>query len=270
MKKPIIITFLLFWGLGYHLQAQGFLNKLKEKVKQKTENTIDDKVDETLDDAFNLGRKDGNNSSSNSGNNSSSSSSGSSVNNNRGGGLIVTPPDVATNISEASSSFNSERYSAARNAIKQAIIGVEMEIGNDVLANLPASVQGLNKVEEKDKVTSSGIGFVGLTIQRVYEGGDQELEVLVANNSALMAGINMYMSSTYTTSSTDQNWKHTTINGHKGIIEYDDYSGYKVSLPIGQSSVFVLEGKNFADEPAIMAAAEKFDIDYIKNQLGEK
>jgi hypothetical protein len=67
-----------------------------------------------------------------------------------------------------------------------------------------------------------------------------------------------------------QNWKHTKVKGHRAIIEYDESSGYKLSVPLGQSSLIVWEGVNFASEQEMMSAANAFDIDAIKNTLGEK
>ena len=52
--------------------------------------------------------------------------------------------------------------------------------------------------------------------------------------------------------------------------EYNEGSGYKLTVPIGQSSVIVFEGINFATEPDMMKAAEMFNIDAIKKELGEQ
>ena len=68
----------------------------------------------------------------------------------------------------------------------------------------------------------------------------------------------------------EQNWKQTKIKGYRAIIEFNEGSGYKLSVPIGQSSVIVYEGVNFATEPEMMKACEVIDIDGIKKQLGEQ
>ncbi|HEU5293031.1 MAG TPA: hypothetical protein VFU05_20440, partial [Cyclobacteriaceae bacterium] len=60
------------------------------------------------------------------------------------------------------------------------------------------------------------------------------------------------------------------VKGYKGIIEYNEGSGYKLTVPIGQSSLIVWEGVNFANEKEMMDAANAFDIDGIKKILGEK
>ena len=54
------------------------------------------------------------------------------------------------------------------------------------------------------------------------------------------------------------------------MIEYNEGSGYKLSVPVGQSSLIVWEAINFASEQEVMNAANAFDIDGIKKMLGEQ
>jgi hypothetical protein len=147
-----------------------------------------------------------------------------------------------------------------------------MEIGNKVLKSLPETVSGLPKTPEADQVTSTGWGWAGLTIQREYLKEDKQLRTTIANNSAWMASVNMYLANGGYAQQTNgqQNWKQVKVKGHRGIIEYDESSGYKLSVPLGQSSLIVWEGVNFASEQEVMSAANAFDIDGIKNTLGEK
>src|SRR5690606_5513011 len=141
--------------------------------------------------------------------------------------------------SDAETSYKARNYGEARYAVQQAMLGVEMEIGKKVLEMMPASVSGLAKVEEADQVTRSGYGWFGLTIHREYLTGDKELRATVANNSAWMTAVNMYLANGgyQQTTNGEQNWKQTKVKGHKAIIEYDDSSGYKLSVPLGQTSL---------------------------------
>ena len=153
------------------------------------------------------------------------------------------------------------------------MLGVELEIGNRILKSLPESISGLNKEAESDQVTSTGWGWAGLTIHREYsDGKDKQLTVNIANNSVLMAGVNAYFASGGYAQQTngEQNWKQTKVQGYKAIIEFNEGSGYKLSVPIGQSSIIVYEGINFATEPEMMKAAEVIKIDSIKKELGEQ
>ena len=62
------------------------------------------------------------------------------------------------------------QYSAVRFELRQAMLWVELEIGYKVLEMLPETVDGIAFNPEEDQVVSSGIGFVGLVINRDYEG----------------------------------------------------------------------------------------------------
>jgi hypothetical protein len=111
-----------------------------------------------------------------------------------------------------------------------------------------------------------------LIIERTYRGGDQEFRVKIGNDAGLLSAVNMYMTSSSYSATTDeeQNWKHTKFKDNKAIIEYDEYSGYKLSVPFGQSSILVTEGVNFNSESEFMEASLNIDLENIKKQLGEQ
>ncbi len=250
---------------AFGINAQGLAGKLKQKAAQAAEKALEKKANE----------KAGTTPSSETQNNDPSNSSGPSGSrptNKNGGGLVTTPPDVNQNLSDAESAYKSGNYSEARYAAQQAMLGVEMEIGQKVLKSLPEKVGAISKIDEQDQVTSTGYGWAGLTIVRVYQNDDQEFKTTVANNSAWMSAVNMYMANGGYSQTTggQQNWKQTKIKGLKAIIEYDESSGYKLSVPLGQSSLIVFEGINYTSEQDMMTAANTFDIEGIKKMLGEK
>lgn len=249
--------------------AQGFVNKLKQKADEAASKALERKAKEKagINDDTDQGG-----SGTNSQPSGNSSSGRNRPTNKGGGGLVSTPPDVKQNLSDAETSYKQGSYGEARYAVQQAMLGVEMEIGRKVLEAMPESVSGLDKVEEADQVTSSGYGWAGLTIYREYLKDDQALRTTVANNSAWMTAVNMYMANGGYSQTTngEQNWKQTKVQGHKAIIEYDDNTGYKLSVPLGQTSLIVWEGVNFASEEDMLAAAGRFDVDGIKKMLGEK
>lgn len=261
MKRTFMMIALLL-GLTMAGYSQGLAGKLRQKAEQAAEKALEKKAKEEAgvsdDEQGNSG-------------NSSGNSAGRPVNKG-GGGLITTPPDVKQNLSDADAAFKSSNYGEARYAVQQAMLGVELEIGNKVLASLPESVSGLPKDVAQDQVTSTGWGWAGLTIQRVYYKDDKELKATIANNSAWMSAVNMYLANGGYAQQTggEQNWKQVKVKGQRAVIEYDDSSGYKLSLPMGQSSLIVWEGINYASEQEMLAAANSFDIDGIKKMLGEQ
>ncbi len=190
--------------------------------------------------------------------------------NRRGTGLSGTTPDVTQSITNAEASLASSDYKAAKNALREALWGVELEIGHKVLRALPETVVNLKVDPSGDKVTSSGIGFIGLLIERFYQGGDEkELSLSIGNDAALLGVANLYMAGGYYQQSTDQaNMKQIRFQNHQGYIQFEEYSGYTLSVPFGQSSIFVLKGTNFETENEFTAAANQFKLEEIKQKLG--
>lgn len=267
MKVKILLFVFAPLLTVYSVQAQGLMGKLKQKAEQAAENALEKKAKEKA--GVNSG---GNNSSGSNDGGNSNSGSGNNPTNKGGGGLVTTPPDVKENLTDAESAFKSKSYGDARYAIQQAMLGVEMEIGNKVLKSLPETVSSLPYEKESDKVTSTGWGWAGLTIEREYQKDDKQLRTTIANNSAWMSAVNMYLANGGYSQTTggEQNWKQTKVKGHRAVIEYEESSGYKLSVPLGQTSLIVWEAVNFKSEQEVMTAANTFDIDALIKTLGEK
>ena len=260
MKLPIIIILALFVVVEA-APAQDLLNKLKKKALEKGLEAIG--VDKGQKPAQPSG-----------GPGPAESPAGSGSPSNRtGGGLVSTPPDVNQNLADAEAAWQASNWGESRYSLQQAMLGVEMEIGQKILKSLPESISGLKRVEGRDQVTSTGFGWVGLTIERAYQGSnDKELQVTVANNAAWMTAVNVYLTGGGYAQTTggQQNMKQTRIKGFRAVIEYDEGSGYKLSVPVGQSSLVVFDGVNFATEQEMMSAAGVVDLAGIKKMLGEQ
>ena len=118
------------------IQAQ-LLKKLKEKAEKVVKGN----------DATNDGTN--NNNGGNTGNNSGGTNNNGPTygkpSNKGGGGLVSAPPDVNENLTTAETAFKANNLSEARYAVQQAMLGVELQIGNEILKSLPATVAGLKK-----------------------------------------------------------------------------------------------------------------------------
>lgn len=266
MTSKILLACIAAFLVAFSANSQGLADRLKQKALQAAERAAEKKA---LQKA---GVNTNENTPQNSGNSGNSGSGGNSPSNKGGGGLISTPPDVKQNLSDAESSYKTKSYADARYAVQQAMLGVELEIGKKVLKSLPETVNGLIKNEKHDQVTSTGWGWVGLTILREYNKDDKQLRITIANNAAWMSSVNMYLSNGDYAQQTNgqQNWKQIKVKGYKAVIEYNESSGYKLSVPLGQTSLIVWEAVNFATEKEMMDAVNTFDIDRVKNMLGEK
>ena len=252
-----------------HIDAQ-VLNRLKQRAAGNVENKAGQEIDKLFS-----GKKNQNQGTQPGGTNTNGSggmNGGNNPSNTTGGGLISTPPDVKQNLTDAEDAYRKNSYGEARYSVQQAMLGVELEIGNKILSSLPETISGLPKDATRDQVASSGFGWAGLIIKREYEKNNKQLTLNVANNSAWMAGVNAYLASGAYTQQTggQQNWKQIKVKGYRSVIEYNESSGYKLSVPLGQSSLVMLEGINFASEQEMMTAANAVDFDGIKKMLGEQ
>jgi len=183
-------------------------------------------------------------------------------------GKKLTPPDVNSHIDQAMSAATAENFSDVKFNIKQAITGVELEIGYAILDNAPTSVNGMDYVPEQDQVTSSGIGFVGLAIGRQYESKKQALSFGVMNNSALIAAYSgMLTNANYADQEGEQ--KQVSLDGNQGVLRYVD-GDYELGVPLGQNSILLLEFEGFEDENEVMTVAREFKPNAIKDLLGEQ
>ncbi len=258
LKKITFLSavFFLFFGLTGHAQL---MKKLKDKVNNAVNGTSS---------SSSTGETD------NSNTNSSSNTEGKPANTKGGGLTNTTPPDVNQQIADAEKSQAAGEYSDARYSVQQALMGIELQIGKQVLASLPQTVSGLEKDTTQNKVMSTQWGWNNMTIQSVYQKADQHLTVTIGNNSVYSGFVDMYFNnSMYMQTNSDgnkQNTKQTKVKGYKAVITYDDSKGYTLLVPLGQSSLIVWECINFATEQDVMNAANTFDIDGIKKMLGEQ
>lgn len=244
-----------------------FFKKLKEKAKE----VVDKKIDPG---SGNNNNNNNSNNSDNDGQQNNSSQSGKPTNKGGGGLKNTTPPDVNQQMTDAETEHAAAKYSDARYSIQQALVGVEIQLGREILKGLPDPVVNLPKDTTQDKVVSTQWGWNNMTIQRVYtDQKDKQLTVTIGNNLMYAGLVNLYFNNYgygVQADGNNQNMKQTKVKGNKAIIEYSDSKGYTLIVPMGQSSMIVWECINFADENEVMAAANVFDIDGIKKSLGEQ
>jgi hypothetical protein len=237
------------------------LKKLKEKANNAVNKVVDNKTGvETT--------------SSNNTESQSEATSGNRPVNKGGAGLKNTaPPDVNAAMEDANKSFSNKSYSDARYAVQQALVGIEIQLGHQLLKSLPDNVDGLPKDTTQDRVVSTQWGWNNMTIQRVYsDKKDKQCTITIGNNILYAGLVNSYFGNAYAVESNgkDQNVKQVKVQGNKAIISYDENKGYSLIVPVGQSSMVVWECINFANEDEVMNAANAFNVDNIKKSLGEK
>lgn len=252
MKQALfLLCFFMAVVAGHPASSQGLFKKLKDKVNNAVNNTPDKKTD-----------------------NSSNTSSSGKPTNKGGGGLSNTPPpDVAAEMTDAESAHAAKKYSDARYALQQALMGVEIQLGQQILKSLPTSTDGLNADVAKDVVMSTQWGWSNLSIQRIWKNNSDKQLTMTVGNAGVYAGLAaMYFTNATMVESGNnkQNFKQIKVKGNKAIIQYEDSTGYTLIVSLGQSSMIVWECINFANEQEVMNTANSFDIDGIKKMLGEQ
>jgi hypothetical protein len=262
MKKTAALLMLCAsMALTTGAKAQ-FLKKLKEKAKETVNKTVGLGDDNSSSNTSTTGTAPQDN-----------NSSGRPVNKGGAGLKNTTPPDVVQQITDAETAHGTAKYSDARYAVQQALVGVEIQLGREILKALPNPVNRLDKDTLQDKVASTQWGWNNLTIQRIYsDKKDKQLTITIGNNALYSGVAALYFNNAYgvQADANNQNIKQTKVKGHKAMIEYSDSKGYTLIVPLGQSALIVWECINFADENEVMAAANSFDIDGIKKSLGEQ
>ena len=262
MKKlAYFICLMVGLGLSGTVSAQGLLKKIKDKVVNKT---IDKEVE----------KKTGTTPESQTGNDNNSNNSSSGKPTNKGGGGLTNtePPDVKAQMAEAETAHGAKNYSDARYSLQQALMGVEIQLGRQILKSLPDTVVKVQADTLKDKVMSTQWGWNNLSIQRVYRKDDKQLTITIGNNSVYSGFVNMYFANAamVEANAEKQNIKQVRVKGNKALIQYEDSKGYTLMMQMGQSSLIVWECINFANEQEVMTAANSFDIDGIKKMMGEQ
>lgn len=245
--------------------AQGFLKKLKDKVEKKAEDVLDKKVA----DKTGTGNTTGNGTSNT--NPTSNAKNGRPVNTSGEGLKNSTIPDVLQQITDADLAYNKQQFGEARFSVQQALLGVELQIGKQLLQSLPAEIAGLPKDSTEDRVMSARYGWANLTIQRIYQKDDKQLSILIGNNAMYAGALDMYFGFAATQSNGEtQNTKQIRIKGNKAIIQFEEREGYTILMQMGTSGMITWKGINFTTEKDMMDAVQQFDIDSIKKTMGEQ
>jgi hypothetical protein len=194
--------------------------------------------------------------------------------NKTGAGLTNTPPpDVPANMDNAVKSMKDSNFSQARYALQQAIMGVEIKLGKQILESLPTAVDGLARKDSQNVVSSSQFGWSNMVMQTLYSDGKEKQMKVAIGNMPMYAGlVNMYFANNVYVSNQQRNpnVKQTQVKGEKAIIQFEQSKGYSLIAQLGQSTIMVWECVNFATEDEVMGAANAFDIAGIKKQMGEK
>jgi len=183
-------------------------------------------------------------------------------------GLEKSSKDVGISLGEASDAFSKNNYKKTRSSLTEALGNLDLMIGNKILKSFPSTVEGLSPIEANDQVASSSANWAGLTIKREYQKEDQWLSFSVLNSS-LAALANSAMNAGMYTYSNQPNQKTIEVAGNQAVITFDESSGYKINVSLGQQTIVIIEGVNIPTESDFTKMANAFDYAFIKKMFGE-
>lgn len=267
MKRVAVLFFTLLLALGYIPGHAQLLKKLKDKANSVSNKVLDpkDKTSEEKppategDPDFYSTKK-----------NTNENSRGQTTNETGSGLRAEDMPDVNTKLNEADTSYRAGNFSETRYYLEAALKGLEMQMGKVLLRSLPASVLGLAADSTKDIVSCSKAGWTNMFIKRLYYKDKQELRLTIGTNSENQDYViyKSYFSDPTMAQNGEVNFKQIRVKGRKAIIEYNKSEGYTLCIESGQAPMIMFKGVNFANEDALMAAVNSFDIEGIYKMTG--
>ena len=266
--KLFFCILLMLMACSYTSSAQGLLKKVGRKLGNEAEKMLDGKSDKNNNSDDN---SDQNSNMDQNGMNNNPGVSSSQVKTSSTGRKKMTPPDVKKYIADAETAFGTKNYDETRYNVQQALVGIELEIGYQILESLPKSIDGLDYNDEDDQVLSNGYGFAGFNVERsYYNKKDKSLDISILNNAALSSGVNMILTNPMYMNNSDNNQKAVKVGTYRAVITAEEDGSFNLSIPIGQSSLIQFVCRDYQDENEVISSAEKFDIAGIKTMLGEQ
>ena len=279
--RLLILVLLLSFGTAH---SQGMLKKAKEKVRQGNKILRDIKGNgKSSSNSNSAGETNG---SSNNEEDYNSSERNGRPSNTKGKKLSSSSIDVQAEIKNAENHLETKNYQQTRNSIQQAILGIEFALASKIIEELPLEVQGLKADKEYDHIAASGAGYQGLTLTREYFAEVEErtnfsdeyneeydnqkyLSYTLMNSELMLTGVNDYISNPIYSSGEDGDKKVIRYKEINCLLEFEEYTGYTLSIPVGTKSLVQLNAVNFEDEEEVLKAADSFDLEVIKKYLGE-
>ncbi len=183
-------------------------------------------------------------------------------------GLEKSSKEVSVSLREASTAFSGSNYKKTRSGLTEALGNLDLIIGDNVLNSFPTQVEGLAALTANDQISSSSASWVGLLIKREYQQGDQWLSFTVMNSS-LAAFSNSAINTGMYNYSNQPNQKNIDIAGNQAVIAFDESSGYKINLSLGQQTLVIIEGVNIPNETRLTKMAGAFNYAFIKKMFAE-
>ncbi len=187
-------------------------------------------------------------------------------------GSITMAQDIQASLDAAQTAYAANKAQEARHNLQQALIDLNVLMGNKVLALMPPTLGGLEANKDADPVLG-GTGVAGLMISRSYGSTGKKIELTLANESPLMSVVSSFLSNDLLTgivaSQTGQ--KRVMVSGYKGMLEKtegdeEDMVWYTLNVPL-DDTLLTFETTGFASESEVLAMAQQLNLPQIAKLL---
>ena len=106
---------------------------------------------------------------------------------------IAFGQEAEKNIAAARQAYEAGKLEDSRFAMEQALRELDLAIGKEIMAELPAKIGPFSAVAGGDAINAAGSGM-GLVLSKKYGTEAKGLHLDIINNSPLIAGINTILS----------------------------------------------------------------------------
>lgn len=151
---------------------------------------------------------------------------------------FVFGQEVDKNIVAARQAYEAGKLEDSRFAMEQALRELDLAIGKEIMAELPAKIGPFPAVAGSDVINAAGSGL-GLVLSKKYGTEVKGLHLDIINNSPLIAGVNTILSLPIAgLGNPDQ--KQVKIQGYKALLtkHADAQTGkvdFDLQVPIGNT-----------------------------------
>lgn len=171
--------------------------------------------------------------------------------------------DVKAQIETAKKALSEKNYRDVNFSLQQALGSLAVVIGNEVLAVLPADINGLKAVKENDNVSSAAMMMAGTTIQRVYGQDDKRIELNIVVNSPMVASLAMVLNNPMYASSMGSDQKIVSVGSKRGILKMDKENKSAELQVVSGSNLTTIQATGIINAEADMTGLGA-KIDYAK------
>lgn len=174
-----------------------------------------------------------------------------------------------TQLATAKSEYSKGNLEASRFAMQQMITELDIKIGKEVLALLPAKMETLAANTANDNVTAN-TGIAGCLIHRDYGTQPKEARIEIMSNSPLVGSINAILALPFMANSGDGSQKVIRIGGFKSVLQKSvdsetNQENYTLQIPMN-NTLLTLNVDN-SNEAEVLRWANTLPVDKIANMV---